>query len=167
MALQTARTQRPPGSGMAETETSPLYTSLLLPLDGSSVSAQVLPYAVELARRLAVPVVLLRVLQAEPNEIAIDSRRREHDARQSQAEGYLEALRRVLQTSGVAIQTRIVEGPAVDSILGLQRQMPGSLLLITALGRSGLGPMGSIAEELSRKALGPVMLIKPARSAEA
>ena len=39
-----------------------MYTQILIPLDGSSLSEQVLPYARFLARALAIPVQLLKVI---------------------------------------------------------------------------------------------------------
>ena len=43
-----------------------MYTRMLIPLDGSKVAEQVLPYARFLAKTLAIPVDLLGVVDPEP-----------------------------------------------------------------------------------------------------
>ena len=42
-----------------------MYTRMLIPLDGSKVAEQVLPYARFLAKALAIPVELLGVVDPE------------------------------------------------------------------------------------------------------
>ena len=42
-----------------------MYTRMLIPLDGSKVAEQVLPYARFLAKALAIPVELLEVVDPE------------------------------------------------------------------------------------------------------
>jgi nucleotide-binding universal stress UspA family protein len=49
-----------------------MYTRILIPLDGSSLAEQVLPYGSFLAKALRMPVQLLRVVDV--NEIALTSK---------------------------------------------------------------------------------------------
>jgi nucleotide-binding universal stress UspA family protein len=47
-----------------------VYTRILIPLDGSELSQQVVPYAGLLAKKLEIPVVLIRVIEPVPSQLA-------------------------------------------------------------------------------------------------
>ncbi|MBI2531249.1 MAG: universal stress protein, partial [Deltaproteobacteria bacterium] len=52
-----------------------MYTRMLIPLDGSTVAEQVLPYARFLAKGLAIPVDLLEVVDADALQLLADPER--------------------------------------------------------------------------------------------
>ena len=49
-----------------------MYTRMLIPLDGSTVAEQVLPFARFLAKGLAIPVDLLEVVDADALKLLAD-----------------------------------------------------------------------------------------------
>jgi nucleotide-binding universal stress UspA family protein len=139
-----------------------MYFSVLVPLDGSRAAAEAVPPALELARAFAARLVFLRVI---PTENGTDGpTKREYDAQRNQAEGYLESLERSLRTSGVGIDRIVEEGDPASDILALARSLPRPLLVITAFGRTqpaSQGDLGTVAQEVLRKAESPVVLIRP------
>src|SRR3972149_11923798 len=52
-----------------------MYTRMLIPLDGSEVAEQVLPYARFLAKGLAIPVDLLEVVDTDALQLLADPER--------------------------------------------------------------------------------------------
>ena len=63
---------------------------------------------------------------------------------------------------GVRIERRLFEGRPATEILSLARAMPCDLIVMGTHGRTGLGRllMGSVAEEIVRKAPCPVLTVK-------
>jgi nucleotide-binding universal stress UspA family protein/quercetin dioxygenase-like cupin family protein len=64
---------------------------------------------------------------------------------------------------GVQVEHRVAEGDAPDEIVRLARSENCELIVVGTHGRSGLGRflMGSVAEEVLRKAHCPVLVVKP------
>jgi nucleotide-binding universal stress UspA family protein len=79
-----------------------MYTSVLVPLDGTETSARAVPRALAIARELAVPLILLRVVS---NRAASSpSLARDQQASMAQAEAYLASLKRSMHARGVEIE---------------------------------------------------------------
>lgn len=64
--------------------------------------------------------------------------------------------------AAVRIEHRVVEGNPAEVILGVARQMSCDLIVMGTHGRTGLGRllMGSVAEQIVRKATCPVLTVK-------
>lgn len=146
---------------------------LLVPLDGSVFAEQALPVAAELAKRLQVPIQLIRAIEPT-REIAMATApaapisadlytelRREAvtDAQQS-----LDRAAATLADSGATITSRVLDGPATGAILDAAK--PGDLIVLASHGRSGIKRwvLGSVAEKLVRLAPVPVVLVPSKRS---
>lgn len=138
------------------------FARLLVPLDGSERSAQILPRVATLARRYGAEVVLLQVgvflgLAAEipgPVPVALPS-----------AEALEQALapyRRQLQAQGVErVRARGVMGASEgEAILDVAAEEGSDLIAMTTHGRSGVDRwlFGSVAESVLRNARVPVLL---------
>jgi nucleotide-binding universal stress UspA family protein len=85
----------------------------------------------------------------------------------------LEALRNRLkqirpEDSKISVEYRIVQGDAPTEILELAAQMKCDLIVLGTHGRTGLGRllMGSVAEQVVRKAPCPVLTLKAAQHPE-
>ena len=147
-----------------------MYSSVLVALDGSEPAAAAIPYALEMAQAFAARLILLRVLlhdtafgalSAEPGPLSLA--RREYDARRSQAEGYLESLKRSLGTKGVPVECLIRDGEPAATILETAGSLGQSLIVITAYGKMASltrGGLGSVAKDVLREANGPVLLVR-------
>jgi nucleotide-binding universal stress UspA family protein len=80
-------------------------------------------------------------------------------------EDYRNRLRdqlRALQSPGVAVEHRLNEGTPVTEIIGVAEEAHADLIVMGTHGRTGLGRllMGSVAEQVVRKAPCPVLTVR-------
>jgi nucleotide-binding universal stress UspA family protein len=141
-----------------------MYSAVLVALDGSQSAAAAIPPALELAQALMTRLVLLKVLPALE---AIDGpARRDDQSRRFQAEGYLDSLKRSLQTRGVRIECLVRRGEPASVILETAEALGNALLVITTHGMAPPDPdgeAGRVAREVLRRADGPVFVVRPPR----
>jgi CRP/FNR family transcriptional regulator len=132
-------------------------TTLIVPLDGSALAEAALPFAEDLAQRLSAQVMLSR---AVPFAGAIVDENAP-PAGEIEARAYLGSLTEKLQSEGLTVQSRTLDGPPVEHILDLASQTPHSLVILTTHGRSALARwfVGSVAEGIVRAASAPVLVI--------
>jgi nucleotide-binding universal stress UspA family protein len=145
-----------------------MFGSVLVPLDGSPFAEHALPLARAVARRAGAELDLVRVhgLYALkdpaaswcPYDPAQDAEcRREEEA-------YLANLARRLREAGpVRVSTAVVPGLVADGILGRAKDRHADLVVMTT---HGVGPvsrffLGSVADELVRRATAPLLLVRP------
>ena len=142
---------------------------VIVPLDGSPLAEKALPLALRVARRYDRPLLLLRVIPPvqiiaagpETYPLVRDS----HDMEVREAHQYLSLLRaRLERTENVAIQTEFSHGIAAEVILALAETKPGSILVMSTHGRTGLARllMGSVTLAVARKASIPLLIVPTA-----
>jgi nucleotide-binding universal stress UspA family protein len=150
-----------------------MFKKILVTLDGSELSEAVLPHVQTLATATGAQVVLLRVvpilttiptyLTMVPTPVAYTPPppAPELDLR-SQAEGYLQRIAMDYFPDRVVAQ-EVYAGPTADSILEFAEQARVDLIAMTTHGRSGLSRLmlGSVADEIVRRAQAPVLLVRP------
>ena len=156
--------RRPP-EGATAAGSKPV-SSLVVPLDGSTVAEGALPVVQEVARRMKVPVTLLRVvpiignLAAGPEPYAFDPR---VDAEmEAAAEKYLSQVREGFQRMGLEATTKLKRGYPPNQILEHAETVPGALIVMTTHGRSGVSRwvLGSVADRVLRTGQAPVLLLR-------
>jgi nucleotide-binding universal stress UspA family protein len=142
-------------------------------LDGSHLAEQSLPAAEAMARRLNLPLVLMRAVGWDEIKLALRKHRPTErapyeqsptlfeDTKQSviaEAEGYLAAHADRLRDAGIHVETQVLDGTAAFSLMWALT--PEDILILTTRGRSGFKrwSIGSVAEKLVREAPCPVML---------
>ena len=140
-------------------------TKVLVPLDGSELSAAILPVVERLAGPLDLSIVLLHVVEPlSPSAMAeVATRLEEMTAlREADAEGYLSKVANDLQAKGLRVRHEVRVGPAVDVIQEFAQEEKIGLIAMTTHGRTGLGRLffGSVAERVVRAATVPVFLWK-------
>jgi nucleotide-binding universal stress UspA family protein len=138
-----------------------MMRTILLPLDGSSLSERALPYATSLARRSGARIILLRAAQAH-TLLDVDA----SDAQLgviSRAEHDLDMTAAGLRDAGVDAEPHVYYDEPVSAILDAARRQHVDLIVMSTHGRSGLGRMlyGSVADDILRHADVPVLLIPP------
>jgi nucleotide-binding universal stress UspA family protein len=136
-----------------------MMKSIVLPLDGSPLADQAVPFAVSLARRSGARIILVRATEAR-TILDVDA----SDAQRgviSRAEHDLEAAAARLRTEGVEAEVHVYYDTPVPAILDASRRYHASLIVMSTHGRSGLGRMmyGSVADDILRHADAPVLLI--------
>ena len=136
---------------------------VLVALDGSTACEAVLRFLMEIAGPLDMTVLLLRVLEPMPAQVAnatvvID----DFEARRREAEEYLAPISAALRSQGVETAWAIRRGRPAEEILAAARESGANLIAMATHGRTGLGRLlfGSVAEAVLRHAPVPVFMIR-------
>ncbi|MFC1465195.1 MAG: universal stress protein [Candidatus Brachytrichaceae bacterium NZ_4S206] len=156
-----------------------MYRKILVPLDGSALSAAVLPRVRPIARCAGAHVVLLRVIPeigmrvgaplppadaqfAEQPDAPLETVPREIAHYESAARAYLNQVAAEFATAGIATHTRVVTGPITEGILDVASEEGVDLIAMSTHGRGGLGRflLGSIAGQIVHYAKMPVLLVR-------
>jgi nucleotide-binding universal stress UspA family protein len=79
---------------------------------------------------------------------------------ESAAASYLEVMAAPLRDAGLTVTTEVRAGTAARELLKLST--PNDLIVVASHGRHGLERLllGSVAEEVARKAAGPVLITR-------
>ena len=138
---------------------------ILYATDFSTTSNAALELATSLAREQGATLLIAHVEEppAAYGGVAFDFRPEEP------REEILRMLNEVVPTDiSVPFEHRLIMGLPAPAILGLAQQENVDLIVLATHGRTGLARvvMGSVAEEVVRKATCPVLTIKPAAAAE-
>lgn len=142
---------------------------ILAPTDLSPLGEAGIQAAAELAQRLGARLILLHVVSPKeleepgaPNALpkTVDQ------IYETMQEKILEQYRSVVPTivrQGVSVETQVVVGSPVVEILTTARVKEVDLIAMGTQGRSGVARwvMGSVAEEVVRKAHCPVLTMRP------
>jgi len=143
-----------------------MYQKILVPLDGSKLAEQAIPYATELCKGntivtllqvvhlplpLAAPDVSMAVPMPDPQEL------------RQEALDYLESMAGELRQEGLNIETVAIEQDVTaDAIVNYAKEHDMDLIVMTTHGRSGFSRLvfGSVAESVVRQTPCPVLLIR-------
>jgi nucleotide-binding universal stress UspA family protein len=155
-----------------------MYVSLLVPLDRSSFAEQALPLALSIARRANARLDLVEVhslYALEDPTAGWSPYEPNRDAECNQQEQlYLDATAKwgasvspVSATTGVLSGSAVLPTTVADSILERARAGKADLIVMTTHGPGPLGRLGvgSVADELIRRAPIPVLLVRPGEKA--
>ena len=149
-------------------DVSKMYRRILLPLDGSALAEQALPYAIAQTERFETELVLLRVIEPLPrlgggmSQTAFD--RAEGEMR-VWAQEYLEDLAASVKKRGIPVQVVTMKGYPHKAIVRFAEENQVDLIVISARGHSGLSRwlMGSVADRVLRGANVPVLLVRASK----
>ncbi len=142
---------------------APSYRRIVAPLDGSEAAERALPLGAELARRFALPLHLVRIVDAAdlpdlPQAAGIEPIAREFVAAETMAREYLERVDAHLSKQDLTVTTEIRVGDARRQLLMAIR--PGDLVVIAAAGRHGPHEaLGSVADGVVGRAPAPVVVV--------
>jgi nucleotide-binding universal stress UspA family protein len=139
-----------------------MWKTILVPLDGSSLAEQAVPYATRLARSTGGRLVLVQATLTEP--LPGQAERVARAAATHRAEVELVVLVDRLRGEGVAAEARTYYEDAATAILDAAAQEAADLMVMSTHGRSGLGRWmyGSVADRVLRTAPIPVLLVPAA-----
>lgn len=136
-----------------------MQNSILVPLDGSPLSDEILPWIERLLLRKDSEVHLLRVFPPEPAATGRDLwEKLLHTGRP-----HLEKLRDSLVEKGANAFAHFRTGDAAEEILRCSRELTPSLVCMSTHGRSGVSRWirGSVAERVLRRTCFPLLLAGP------
>ncbi len=140
---------------------------ILVPLDGSPLAEQALPYAQALLAPGAALILLAVVEESEPIAGRWDSPLTALDAmrsvREQQAHDDLRRAAATLRGEQPLVRLQVMSGDPADQIVRTAAAQPVELIAMTTHGRGALGRwiFGSVADRVARSATVPVLLVRP------
>ncbi len=151
-----------------------MFSTLVVPLDGSETAAQALPVARELAHRFNSRVHLVQVVDTGAASLALGANAAaggmsdptaitgQLDARVEVAKGYLSAVAEELVGEGIATDYAIHDGPVGKDIIGAAVEAGADLIVMCSHGHTGLRRLvfGSVAEHVVRNAPMPALIVR-------
>ena len=143
-----------------------MYPRIVVPLDGSSLSEQVLPYVRQLAAGLSIPVTLISVVEPPPIGVAqgLNPQLHEHEKDQlaSRAKSYLDPVAGVLRDAGITIMTATPTGIPAQAIVDEAEKEPDTLIAMSGHGRSGVARwwLGSVADRVLHLTNNPMLIVR-------
>lgn len=159
-----------------------MYERILVPLDGSKLAQQALPYARAVATAKSAEVELVEVVapfeefvraSTDDELVAVGAGSRfdrwpTSNEWASIAQSFREdagkrlAASEALIGAGVATRSAVLEGDAAEAIIKEADARPGTLIVMATHGRSGLGRwlMGSVTDKVVRHAHQPTLVVR-------
>ncbi len=123
-----------------------MYSRILVPIDGSSFSHQILPLVSAIAQKTGAQLALYQAVE--------------------KADQHAEAeadLQRIASAHGAQAVCAVVQGDVSKAILQESARVPGTLVAITSHGRSGVmrAVLGSTALDVLRTGGHPILVYRP------
>ena len=160
--------------------------TMLVPLDGSFLAEEALPYAAQLALKLALPLALIQVISVSRQPVAEISEPAANNIepgpiwRQSFSDhplqvesqldvsstSYLSGVCQKLADRGIETAWHAPWGAPPDAILEQVRQDDGTLVVMASHGGSGAerASVGSVTSAVIRAARVPILTVPPRRA---
>jgi nucleotide-binding universal stress UspA family protein len=141
---------------------SKYFHRILVPLDGSRLAESVLPMTTLLARCLDAKISLLHIIEEDPPQTVHGEA---HLTNEQEAEAYLNAIAQRLGPD-LAIEQHVhgtEEHDVALSVASHAGELEADMVALCTHGRSGLRRVvsGSIAQQVLRRVLVPVLLVRP------
>jgi len=159
--------------------------NILVPLDGSKLAEEALPFAKELAAQISGTLYLVRVVpltqqltattfagvSGMEGVSAVDPAAIDQAIAQQVEEArlYLQEQADKLKAGGVSVKWGVRRGVAPDEIIQCVQENQIDMVAISSHGRSGLGRLvfGSVSDKVIREVGVPVLIIKNRRQGAA
>jgi nucleotide-binding universal stress UspA family protein len=144
-----------------------MYSSLLVPLDGSAFAEHALPFAASIARRAGaslqvvqahVPVASFYIGSELAADFTLDATIRENEV------AYLDGVvKRLTENIPVRVSRTLVDGLIADAIHEQALAVGADLVVMATHGRGPLSRfwLGSVADALVRRLPMPILLVRP------
>jgi nucleotide-binding universal stress UspA family protein len=148
-----------------------MHEKILVSLDGSDLSEQILPYALEQAKRFRSRVVFIRVvtdlpIYSSPGDprVVVEQLDRIPRAKR-EAESYLYSVAKPFWDAGLEAECVAVQGSPEETIVRYAEENGVNLIMLATHGAGGLGRalVGSVADHVLRQSRMPVLAVKPHR----
>lgn len=142
-----------------------MVNRVLVPLDGSELAEQVLPYVRILARSLGAKIELLRTFQtpAVADFLALTAAglKWSVDPQRKEAEAYLEQIARELKRSGLDVETNVRSGPPSPHIANEAEKVEGTTIAMSTHQRSCISrwTIDSVSDKVLHATNSPILLV--------
>ena len=140
---------------------------IMVPLDGSELSLNVLPYVEDLAKALGASLILFNAVipldihpGTEMTPVRVGSI---IDDLMAQARSFLTAVEKEVQERGVKARSIVTIGFPVDEVVSVAAEVVARLIAVATHGRSGVNRwiMGSVADGIVRRSDLPCLIVRP------
>ncbi len=160
---------------LCDMENARMYDRIIVPLDGSELASEALIHGKNLAKRLDVPIHLVRAIDPSvfsggmgPVGMGFDYTAINEliSEEEQDASSFIDTQVAALVSEGYAASGVVLRGSAAMAIISATRE--GDLVAMASHGRTGVRRwfLGSVAEEVLRQATVPVLLIRMAHKDE-
>ena len=147
-----------------------MYSTILLPLDGSPLAELALPHAAAIAEHFQSKLILLKVLVPLASNLNLPpgAVERAEAATQKLANEYLDRVAARVQDKGFPITTVTVIGRPHEKIVHFAEIEPVDIVVMCTRGQSGISRwlMGSVADRVVRSVNVPVLLIRATKESK-
>ncbi|MEL7562691.1 universal stress protein [Dehalogenimonas sp. 4OHTPN] len=154
--------QTPPPEG------SPLFSKILVPLDGSGIGQAALDLVAELAPAFGAEIVLIQVVEPVRYMPSVDGLGAYtlpiDDAEiEKEANAFLTKRAETLRQKGIKVSTVVKTGSAADLILKYASENKADLIAMSTHGLSGITRwvFGSVTEKIMQYGTLPVLVVHP------
>jgi nucleotide-binding universal stress UspA family protein len=151
-----------------------MFSTIVVPLDGSDTAAQALPTAKEMAQHFGSRVRFVQVVDTGSASLALGANAAsggmsdpatitgEVDARVEVAKGYLSAVVDEFTAAGITADYAIHDGPVAEDIISSAAEAGADLIVMCSHGHTGLRRLvfGSVADKVIRNAPMPVLIVR-------
>lgn len=141
-----------------------MYDRILVPLDGSGLAEQVLPFVTRISLGMGIPIHLIQVVHTVPEEMADPVhglyRSSISAGMHDEAMDYLNSIKR--KTQGSEITCEAFEGNVSSIIIEEAAKTPSSLVAMSTHGRSGVARwlLGSVTDNVLRHTNNPMLIVR-------
>jgi len=148
-----------------------MYSRMLIPLDGSNASEQVLPYARSLARNLHLPVELLTVVDTVglAASLPVENKQTVENLIAHTWRSSAEFLQRVSKSfPDTSVTCAVERGRPSEVVIEKAAADARTLIAMATHGRSGIDRwlLGSVAEKVLRGTKNPFLLVRASGSGQ-
>jgi len=144
-----------------------MYSTIIVPLDGSKRAEAILPHVEQLAQRYKAKVIFLQVIQPlgtfpGAGTVSDDLYLRAYKQQDNEAESYLAGLEGAFREKGIKSGKCVAHGPVVETITTIAEREDADLVALASHGRSGLSRVfyGSVAAGVLHSIDRPLLLIR-------
>lgn len=148
-----------------------MFSRILVPLDGSAIAAQALPYGVALAEKFGSPLSLASILIPHLKDLGVgdvfgitsDTRRAAEEQAATIASDYLQSVAAPLRARGMDVEWHTIRGEnAADEIIDIAAAEGNGLIVMSTHGRTGFQRLrlGSVAQHVMRHATTPTLIVR-------
>jgi len=153
----------PPRPANADLNQEPNFRHILVALDGTPESEQILAPALTISQAMGTGLTLVRVVASPPPASSAPPNPAEPiDAVRKDAPRYLEAVAQRLRASGATVHTRVLVGTEPASALLKEAGSDADLLALETQGRQGLARLlhPSVVDHVVRDSHHPILLLR-------
>ena len=149
-----------------------MYKRIVVPLDGSGLAEQVLPYVCFVAKYQQAQVELLRVVDEAPAHLLHPryglTGSQVWQAMLSESQDYLCQVQSGLECVGLTVSGTVLAGVPAARIVAHADMEEDTLIAMTTHGRSGIGrwAMGSVTDKVLRASRSPLLMVRSKAPAE-